>query len=445
MLAIWLMQARITPVAISPIGQYRYRVLVEDYPIERQHSWRYTVEILGCADTLSIYTGASAYAYIARDSDASEAPPIRPGDTLWIRTEWRDGGWLGDFDYGQYLRRNGIIGTGWVRQEGWQVDGRGAVRWFQPCELRHRLVARYRRLGFSGHELQTLCAMTLGYKEDLDNDLRQQFQRAGASHILAVSGLHTGIIWGIIMAILTVFGRCKPLYEERIRRGLLSGVVVLALCGYAWMTGMSPSVLRSVLMITIMLIGWVLRRNPVSMNSLMAAAIIILVIRPNDMWSISFWLSFSAVAAIVTLTARAQGYVSQLIAVSVSAQLGTMPICLYCFSQMSNYFLLTNLIVIPLAGVIVGGGIASLALGDIPYLGEILVWCTSSATWIMNEVVGRIEGLPGAVSHVRTNEAMMVLLYGVIISGALAMRRHLAWLIATATGLVLWVYLYTTV
>lgn len=285
--------------------------------------------------------------------------------------------------------------------------------------------------------------MTLGYKEDLDNDLREQFQRAGASHILAVSGLHTGIIWGIVMAILTVFGRCKPLYEERIRRGLLSGVVVLALCGYAWMTGMSPSVLRSVLMITIMLIGWVLRRNPVSMNSLMAAAIIILVIRPNDMWSISFWLSFSAVAAIVTLTARAQGYVSQLIAVSVSAQLGTMPICLYCFSQMSNYFLLTNLIVIPLAGVIVGGGIASLALGDIPYLGEILVWCTSSATWIMNEVVGRIEGLPGAVSHVRTNEAMMVLLYGVIISGALAMRRHLAWLIATAMGLVLWVYLYT--
>jgi ComEC/Rec2-related protein len=139
----------------------------------------------------------------------------------------------------------------------------------------------------------------LGYREELDKNVQQQFSAAGAMHILAVSGLHTGIVWGLIVWILTLGGWAKPLYEQYTWQVILRVLTLLALWTYAFITGLSPSVMRSALMVSIVEIGWLTRRNLSGINSLAAAAVIILLINPLALWSVSFQLSFAATAAIV--------------------------------------------------------------------------------------------------------------------------------------------------
>ena len=277
--------------------------------------------------------------------------------------------------------------------------------------LQHRLVERYREVGITGNELGTLAALTLGYREELDPGVRQSFQRAGAAHVLAVSGLHTGIIYGVLWMLLTGFGLWKPLYEQKWRRRVLSIVIIVAIWCYALLTGLTPSVVRSVIMVTILQAAYMCYRNPLSLNSVAAAAFLILMVRPTDLYSVSFQLSFAAVTAILIICPKAihipiyNRWVSKtvnwavnLMMVSIAAQLGTMPFTLYYFRQCSNYFLLTNMVVIPLATGITMLAFALLTVGWIPGVGEVFGFAIKWLVWGLNTVVGWIEGLPGAVT-----------------------------------------------
>ena len=118
----------------------------------------------------------------------------------------------------------------------------------QRCQ--YALNEQYKRMGIDNKELGVLSALTLGYREELDKDVQQSFSASGAMHILAVSGLHTGIVWGMLVWLLTLGGWRKPLYEEKGKRWLLSGVLLILLWGYAFITGLSPSVMRSALMLS---------------------------------------------------------------------------------------------------------------------------------------------------------------------------------------------------
>ena len=191
-------------------------------------------------------------------------------------------------------------------------------------------------------------------------------------HILAVSGLHTGIVWGLIVWLLTLGGLAKPLCEQRVWQAILTTVTLIALWTYAFVTGLSPSVMRSALMVTIVEVGWLFRRNVVGMNTLAAAAVIILLIRPLTLWSVSFQLSFAAVASLILvgswlqqhtiLRGKLRQYIGGLLIMSFAAQIGTLPLTLHYFGQTSNYFALTNLVVVPAAFLRLLMGVAALAL-----------------------------------------------------------------------------------
>ena len=161
------------------------------------------------------------------------------------------------------------------------------------------LYERYGALGIRGSEQATLGALTLGYKEDLDPALKQAFQRSGAAHILAVSGLHTGIIYSVLLSLLTLGGSRKPLYENKTGRRALSLAVIITMWGYAFLTGLTPSVVRSVVMISVLEVGRMLYRHGNTLNCVLFAAWAILLVRPLDLFSVSFQLSFAAVVAIV--------------------------------------------------------------------------------------------------------------------------------------------------
>lgn len=258
------------------------------------------------------------------------------------------------------------------------------------------LVERYRSMGLTGDALGTVSALTLGYKGDLDRGVIQSFQRSGAAHVLAVSGLHTGLVYAMIVFLITLGKKIKPLYESTFWRALQSVLILLLLWGYAVLTGLSPSVVRSALMLTLVEIARFCARPPLTLNIVLFSAALILAFRPSDLFNVSFQLSYSAVISIVAFSPLFTQHRFDLVWVSMAAQLGTIPFTLYYFHQLSNYFLLTNLIVLPLATILVPLGLATLVLGTVPYLGTVLVWCLQKGTELMLIAVDWVQSLPGA-------------------------------------------------
>lgn len=403
---------------------------------ERAKTVRYEAEVEG---------GSRVLLYLQKDSLAM---PMM-GDVLMVQTQVRRGGQLGDFDYGMYLRRQGIVGSCWANRRNWQVIGHEEDRGLMAMAVRcqYRLHEQYRKMGIEGKELGILSALTLGYREELNDDVQHSFSVSGAMHVLAVSGLHTGIVWGIVVWLLTLGGWCKPLWEEKWKRWLLHMITIALIWVYAFVTGLSPSVMRSALMLSFWALSSLLDKQISRWNPLFAAAVIILIVNPLALWSVSFQLSFAAVAGIMLIGQKMQRsislkgsvlqYVGGLLMVSVAAQIATMPLTMHYFGQTSNYFALTNLVVVPAAGILLVLGFSTLAMswcviGE--WLGVVTKWCV----WQLREVVEWIEGLTGSTTQISLESGSVFCLYGAIVCGLMMMRGskiHWWWLIGVVLSL----------
>lgn len=404
---------------------------------ERTKTFRYEAEVEG---------GGKVLLYLQRDS----MPMPVMGDVLLVETQVRRGGKSGKFDYGLYLRRQGIVGTCWALRRNWQLIGHEDDMGLKGLAKRSQyfLYQQYRKMGIEGQELGIISALTLGYREDLDKDVQRAFSASGAMHVLAVSGLHTGIVWGIVMWILTLGVLYKPLWEDKFRRWLLNISTIVLIWAYAFLTGLSPSVMRSALMLTFWALSSLLEQQTSRWNPLLATAVVILIVNPLALWSVSFQLSFAAVAGImlfgssmqqaVVSKGRVWQSVSGLLIVSLAAQLGTMPLTLHYFGQTSNYFALTNLIVVPMAGILLSLGFSTLAMSWCA-VGEWLGWATKWCTWLLNQAVQWIESLPYSTTHMHLSEWGVIGLYGAIICGLLMMRGgkvHWWWIIGVIICLI---------
>lgn len=404
---------------------------------ERTKTFRYEAEVEG---------GGKVLLYLQKDS----MPMPVMGDVLLVETQVRRGGKSGKFDYGLYLRRQGIVGTCWALRRNWQLIGHEDDMDLKGLAKRSQyfLYQQYRKMGIEGQELGIISALTLGYREDLDKDVQRAFSASGAMHVLAVSGLHTGIVWGIVMWILTLGVLYKPLWEDKFKRWLLNISTIVLIWAYAFLTGLSPSVMRSALMLTFWALSSLLEQQTSRWNPLLAAAVVILIVNPLALWSVSFQLSFAAVAGImlfgssmqqaVVSKGRVWQSVSGLLIVSLAAQLGTMPLTLHYFGQTSNYFALTNLIVVPMAGILLSLGFSTLAMSWCA-VGEWLGWATKWCTWLLNQAVQWIESLPYSTTHMHLSEWGVIGLYGAIICGLLMMRGgkvHWWWIIGVIICLI---------
>lgn len=374
------------PVTPADTTCQTWRMTMASMPSERAKTWRYE----------ALVQGQRVVLYIQKDS--SRVMPAL-GDTLLIYTR---------------------LDQSYVPSPNWRLEHHNQTPWWQTARgWQARLKERYEQMGITGRELGTLSALTLGYREDLDKDVRRSFSAAGAMHVLAVSGLHTGIMMSVLWTLITCFGRFRPLYTERKKRVIQGCIVMLLLIGYAFVTGCSPSVIRSVIMACLFLLAGMVDRHGNMLNILFASAFIMLAFMPQDLFSVSFQLSYSAVIAIVLFTdgwgrllpkmrfrapwkwcKRVIYYVYGLTGVSLAAQIGTMPFTLHYFGQISNYFLLTNMLVIPLAWLMMVGAVFFFLLGWITPLGTALAWCLNGLTWLLNSSVEWIENLPGAVTRV---------------------------------------------
>lgn len=268
--------------------------------------------------------------------------------------------------------------------------------WQTRIELfRRELGERLRRgsTDSTGSTTALLQALTLGQTSGLDPDLRTRYARTGLAHLLAVSGLHVGIIF-VLLNLL--FG-----WIRLFRNGcVLSGALVIAaLCGYALLTGLSPSVVRAVVMFSLLQIGLMLSRSTNSLNTLCAAALLLLLWNPYLLYHIGFQLSFAATASIITLyppLARRwmprrliPRWLWSLTLVSLTAQLGVFPLILYHFGQIQPGGLLLN--------PVVWFTVPTLIVGSVVYLASGWSWLAAAihavAGW-QNRLVERCASAP---------------------------------------------------
>ncbi|MBN1386893.1 MAG: ComEC/Rec2 family competence protein [Bacteroidales bacterium] len=222
--------------------------------------------------------------------------------------------------------------------------------------------------------LSVVSAMTLGYRELLDNEIKEEFRKSGIIHIMAVSGLHVGIISMIIVYFLKI---------TRIRSGTLRLLISLLLIWtYALLTGLSPSVTRASVMFSFLNTGYLINRPVKPLNSVMASAFLILIANPHMLYEPSFLLSYSAVIAIVAnyrnLLAKISfrgllmGSIWKIMTISILAQAGTIPFVALFFGEIPILSVLSNLFAIPLATIILFAGFTLIFLAGLPLFPEVL-------------------------------------------------------------------------
>lgn len=329
---------------------------------------------------------------------------LEVGDNLLFETVVRNpenAGNPAEFDNEYYSYVNGVTGSAYLRDGDWRYCGRGDLSlYMRAMLLRDRIVSMYRDLGFGGDGLALLSALTVGEKRDFPQELKESYSAAGASHVLALSGLHLGILYMLLMFLM-------PRVHD-IRLSILKElVVVIVIWGFAFVAGLSPSVTRAAILFTLMSFCKLCSRDSSSLNSLAFAAIVMLVVEPHLLFNISFQLSFSAVFSILCIMppmrhlVNADGHgriyrsVVDMLLLSFAAQVGTLPFIWYYFGVFPLYFLLTNLFVVPLAFAVVALAILVWVLAFLPAVQSCVAWVLSCVIEIMNGGVVFVASLPG--------------------------------------------------
>ena len=305
--------------------------------------------------------------------------------------------------------------------EGRWIIGDGKVKIEnRVASVQSALTARLEKSGVSPRTLALCSALVVGRKDGLKRETRQAYNRAGAGHLLALSGMHLGIIYGLMYLVFIRLVRFSKWRWHALP------LVLLALWGYTLVAGMPVSLVRAALMLSLMTAFSLMEYDTDPLHPLALAAIIVLMISPRALLSVSFQLSFTAVFFILALwrplSDKFQGanWAVRLLMVSCIASFGTMPLVAYYFHQVSLVGPLFSLILIPLTTVIIYLTIAAMVLPVAP-LGALL----NHAEAIQNKVVALAGSIPGGVlTDVYPSKLSLVLVYGVMLVAIVRFRSR---------------------
>ena len=296
------------------------------------------------------------------------------------------------FDYREYLKKQGVYHQIRVRDTAYiLMKGVSKTLIGRAANFRDVIITKLRGYDFGAAQLGVIQALLLGQRNDIPEETYTSYKNAGAVHILAVSGLHVGIVLLIFQFVL------RPL--ERLPKGrtLKLVVIVITLWIYAAIAGLSPSVVRAVTMFSFIAYALYLNRPTNVFNIVALSLVFILLIHPLFLFQVGFQMSYAAVFAIVWIYPKLQGFwnpknyilrkVWQLLAVSIAAQLGVLPISLFYFHQFPALFFVSNLLVVPFLGIVLGFGVFLLALAYFEVLPKIVVYGYNEAIGGMNATV----------------------------------------------------------
>jgi competence protein ComEC len=310
----------------------------------------------------------------------------------------------GQFDFKRYASIQRIYTQFFIQASDWKMlskENNYSLKRIAE-DIRNRFLQIYQRAGLSGQEYAVLSALVLGYDDEIDQKTVQAFSATGTLHVLSVSGMHVGIIFSALSGILFFMERNRTLRSIRLV------ILIASLWFYALLTGFSPSVIRSAMMFSFILIGRSLNRSSSIYNSLALSAFSIFILfDPLLLFNTGLQLSFTAVWGIAFLyngiykTFIFENWLTDkiwsLIAVSIAAQAATFAISIYYFHQFPNYFILANLIIIPISTICIFSGIALLFLNPFNYISVFAGKIIQTLIHWLNESALFIERLPYAV------------------------------------------------
>ena len=347
------------------------------------------------------------------------------GDLIWLgRTpdSVMDNSNPFSFNYAEYLKRKGILHK--VRASPWEwrplcEQQRFGLQRF-AYEIRKQLLVILKENELTGDEFAVAAALLLGYVGDVSPELMRGYSASGAMHVLSVSGMHVGIIYLFLEFILGFLNRTK---WGKIFKAAL---ILILIWFYAMMTGLAPCIVRSAVMITLPIIARSMNRVPDMINVIAATFFLMIAYDPLVLYDIGFQLSFLAVTGLVILykpiydlylTSKwLPDKIWSLWAVSIAAQIATLPVTLYVFHQFPNYFLLTNLLVVPVSSLVIYTGIIVMAFSPWPWLSMLLAKALIFLIWLLNSMILFIERLPySTVNGIFISFPAVILLFVLII------------------------------
>ena len=371
---------------------------------------------------------------------------VSPGDAIYCISVFKKPHYVaGNFDYARYLATQGYRATTFVRVE--DISRAATLSADIPyyyklrirmLRLRQRLLSAYQRNGMMGDNLAVLQALTLGDKSALSADVRTTYSVAGASHVLALSGMHLSVIFTLLML---------PVARMRLIRWriVVTAFVITLVWLYVMLVGMPLSAVRSAVMLSVLSFATASRRGNITWASLSLAAIIVVAVSPLSILDVGFQMSFIAVASILLFVPVINGilfrrplwqrgvwrWTGQMASVSIAAQLGVSPLTAYYFGRFSCYFLLTNFIAVPLAALLLYGGVAMLLLHGFPLLQRLVGCALDSVLTLLGDALQFIASLPlSSIENLRVSSVQVILLYVLILAvyllfSRIARYRHL--------------------
>ena len=398
------------------------------------------VEKLFFNDSVSTVTG-NVNLYVKKDSSFQM---LRYGDVIWVKDRpfpIPPPGNPNEFNYSAYMALHHIHDQQFIDTKQLKLLNHNPR--FEILALGYDIRAFFQQKidqHIQGRqEAAVLSALLLGNKDYLDDRITYAFASAGAMHVLAVSGLHVGIIFLVLNLIF------KPLHKVPQGKYIVLALHLVGLWSYAMITGFSPSVLRAVTMFSLVAIANAVSRQSNIYNTIAISAIILLLIEPNFIYYVGFQLSYLAVLGIIFLQPRLYNLwipknwlvdkAWQITAVSLAAQLATFPLGLYYFHQFPTYFIVSNLVVIPFITVFLQMGLLFLftsAISDT--IGEAIAFLLEHGLWGLNVFVQWIESLPiSLLDWIYVSNSELFLIYGLILAFiGLLYYRNLEWSIPIA-------------
>ncbi|MBK7389729.1 MAG: ComEC/Rec2 family competence protein [Bacteroidetes bacterium] len=339
------------------------------------------------------------------------------------------------FDFREYLRNKGIHHQAFIDKNDLVIlkDVVQTNHFSLAYELRDKLLQKIGSY-IDKDESGVAAALLLGYEGCLDPEQELSYSNAGVLHVLCVSGMHVALIYNLL-AWLTGW-----MDKKKITRHFKYFLLLNLIWFYAMVTGFSPSVIRAAAMISFVIFGKWVDRNASVYNLLCGSCFLLFIFDPYLIRSTGFVLSFLAVCGIIFYHKlilplwvppnKVMFMVWELISVSLAAQLTTFPLSMFLFHQFPNYFLIANLIIIPLSTGVMYSGLLILVTDWIPFAGIIFGWATTKGISLLNLLVDRVASLPGALTtdiYISGFETLMIYV-GMIVFTLWLTKKSLLWL-----------------
>jgi len=338
------------------------------------------------------------------------------------------------FDYKHYLAIQGIFHQISVQKDNFLLIGNTPISQIQALSLQVRRYADEVLKKYVDHKeaYGVVAALLLGVKSWLTDEVRQTYSDAGAMHVLAVSGLHVGILYALINLVLG--------WTSRFTYGKLlkAFIAVSLLWCYAFVTGLSPSVLRAVTMFSLVVLAQTTKRRSNIYNTIALSAFILLFFNPFLLFQVGFQLSYLAVLGIIYFQPkfyslfefenRFADYLWQITCVAFAATLVTAPISMYYFGQFPTLFFISNILVVPLAAFLLVGSLLIVGLSGLPYVPVAIGFLVKNVVLIQNFLLKGLVNLPYSVIENIHFSSFETLLFYLFVAGLTLHWFHRLWL-----------------